>query len=174
MFFKEYLRKKALRKTRQTLDVKYLNIGDFKSVGFILPVNSEVLPEAINSMMYIMEHRGVEYKGLVLNIYDKKNVFKCDNDNIFLMDRDSMKYADIPDISKAGDFFKIEYDLLIDFSCVYSFTTDFLVKSTISHFRAGRLNYTDHPYDLVISNSDSTHRTYISSLIHYLSSIKAL
>jgi hypothetical protein len=174
MFFKEFLRRKALRKTRQNLDVRYLNIGDFKCVGFVLSVDSEIVPEAINNMISILEYRGVEYKGVILNLYDKNNVIKCDNDNIIVLERGDVNFIGIPDISKVNDFIEIEYDVLIDFSLTYSFVSDYIVKSTASHFRIGRMNYTDHPYDFVISNDDVSHRTYISSLIHYLSSIKAL
>ncbi len=174
MFFKEFLQKKALKKARQNLDVRYLDIGDFKSVGFVLSVDTEIVPEAINNMISILEHRGVEYKGLVLNLNNKNNVFDCDNENIIVLGKGGINFAGIPDISKVNDFIKIEYDLLIDFSLDYSFAADYIVKSTASHFRIGRINYPDHPYDFVISNKDVSHRTYISSLIHYLSSIKAL
>lgn len=175
MFFKEYIQKKALKKIDNERVSVYRSLNEIKSVGFIFSFEEENILESIKSFIEILDSRSVKFSAIGINRLKHPYPKEMLDYRITLLNRCDLNYAGVPYYNLIEQFIDNNYNLYIDFSTNYNFTSDYITRLSKSSFIIGRVNYQDNPYDLILdTNTDGAHRSYLNSIIHYLSSIRSI
>lgn len=175
MFLKEYIQKKTLKKINVRRVSKYRSLQEITSVALLFNFEEENILDTIKRLIEILEKRSIKFMALGIN--NDKNPYptKILDHRIKILNRKDFKYADVPNRSLIETFLDNYFDLYIDFGSKYFFPNDFISHSSKAAFKIGRLNYKNNPYDLVLDNfKQGTARSYLNSLIHYLSSITSI
>lgn len=173
MFLKEHIQKISLNKIKLRRTPKYLSIQEVTSVGLLFNFEEDNILETIRRAIAILDRRSI--KVMALGVYIDKNSLPTENldSRIKILDKKDFKYANVPDKASIAHFLVEKFDLYIDFTTKDFFPNIFISNAAQATFKIGRQNYKGDPFDLVLDNfKNGTSRSYLNSLIHYLSSIK--
>ncbi len=175
MFFIHTLQKRNLRNIHPERDVRFMSVDQAKNICFVFDLNEEAISDVIKRITKLMQDKRINYKGLAINL--SKNHFSeqtldC---QIQVITKNDLSRIGTPDPRVIEKVISENADLFIDFCPTYSYTHDYIARSSKATFKVGRLNYDNNPYDLVIgSNKEdgSSPKDFLKHLFHYLSSIK--
>lgn len=173
MFLKEYIQKISLNKIKLKRTPKYLTIKEVTSVGLLFNFDQANILETINRVIAILDRRSI--KVMAIGVHNDKNSPPAENldSRIKILNKKDLKYANVPDKASIAHFLVEKFDLYIDFTTKDFFPNVFISNAAQATFKIGRQNYKGDPFDLVLDNfKNGTSRSYLNSLIHYLSSIK--
>ncbi len=175
MFLKEYIQKKALKSIHNRRVSKYTSLKEISSVSILFNFDEENILETIKRLIEILDNRSIKFLALAINT--DKHLFPNEflDHRIKVINKSNIKYADVPDRSSVASLLDKDFDLFIDFGSKYFFVNDYIARASRASFKIGRLNYKNNPYDLVLDNfKHGTSRSFLNSLIHYLSSITSV
>ncbi len=174
MFLKESIQKNRLKKIDLKRVPQYKSLQEITSVGFLFNFEEDNILDTIKRLTQILDIRSIKFMALGINY--EKNSYPTNilDHRIKVINKKNLKYANVPDSSLITEFLEKEFDLYIDFGSKYFFPNDFISHSSKATFKIGRLNYKGNPFDLILDNfKQGTPRSYLNSLIHYLSSIRS-
>lgn len=175
MFLKEYIQNKALKSINNRRVTKYKSLQEISSVALLFNFDEENIFETLKRLIEILDNRAIKFGGLGIN--NSKHPYPTEmlDHRIKVVNKSDLKYADVPVRSSVSFILDKEFDLFIDFGSKYFFANYYIAHSSKATFKIGRLNYKNNPYDLVLDNfKHGTARSYLNSLIHYLSSIESV
>lgn len=173
MFFKKKLQKRALERLPQRGASCFTPFSKADSVVFIFDPDETGIEEAVCHLEEILKGRGIRWRGVILDKGNNKGVeFSNKTDFILLSKRDLGFYGMPRNIDKLFPA-DSEYDLLLDFSIDYEFTSSFISRFISAKFKIGRYcSGDDSPFDFITKTSDPTPLNFLKQTIHYLESIK--
>lgn len=175
MFLKEYIQKNTLKKINNTRISKYMALQEITSVGFLFNFDEDTILETVKKLIEIMDSRSIKFMALGINNERQSYPSEILDHRIKILNRKDFTYAQVPNRDSISVFLDKEFDLFVDFGSKYFFPNDFISHSSKATFKIGRLNYAGNPFDLVLDNfKQGTARSFLNSLIHYLSSIKSV
>lgn len=175
MFLKEYIQKKSLKKLHINRVSKYMSLQEISSVSLLFNFEEADILETIKRLIEILDNRSIKFMAMGINNEKQEYPTHILDQRIKVLNRKDLKYANVPDRSSIAPFLDKEFDLFIDFGSNYFFPNDYISHASKATFKIGRLNYKENPYDLVLDNfKHGTARSFLNSLIHYLSSITSI
>ncbi|MDP3436125.1 MAG: hypothetical protein Q8S04_02670 [Bacteroidales bacterium] len=175
MLFKEARRKKALKEVDNERFIRYYALPEVKSLGFLFNINDENILDTIKRLIEIIDSRSIKFSAIAIN--DSKHPYPKEylDHRIILFNKTDFNSIGIPKSNYFDEFSEQIFNLYIDFSCSYSFTCDYISRRSKASFKVGRLHYQNSPFDLVLDNiQENSSRSFLNSIIHYLSSIKSV
>jgi len=176
MLFTQKFQKKTLDKIVTWRKVKFISLKEVKKIIFIFDVAEDDSLDAVKFLSSYAKDNKIECYGLAIYLGKDNSAETILDHGIKLITKKDISKTGIPDPELVTRFLTEPSDLLIDFSRNYSFTHHYLVLSSISTFKIGRLNFDGNPYDLIITNYDDGNSAvgYIKKVFHYLNTIKPL
>ena len=172
MFLKDRYRKQALSKFKtDTREAKFLSIDEIKSIGYILSLPQNNVSAIVKELSAITKMYEVDIFGLTMDM-SKKLEESIISSRVTPLIREDFNFYGLPDHLVMKPFISKHYDLLIDFSSGYNFSTDYISRYVDAIFKIGKLDYKNNPYDFIIKmrNGDDN-IAYLKTIIQYLSSI---
>ncbi len=176
MFFIHSLQKRVLRKIQPERDVRFMSVERAKNVCFVFDLSEEGISDVIKRITKLMQDKRINYKGLAINLTNNHSSELALDCQIQVMTKKDLSYIGTPDPRMIERVTSDTADLFIDFNSTYSYTNDYIARSSMATFKVGRLNYENNPFDLVIGsngNVTSSPKEFLKHLFHYLSSIKS-
>lgn len=174
MFFKNKFQKKALDKLPKREGAPcFLSFNEAKTVIFIFDLEEDKIIEAVAFLENMLNNIGAEWKGVAFQKNSKSvNVFKNRNGYSVITDKD-LNYYGAPKFPEKFLPVDIDYDILIDFSKSFDFTTNFVSSLVSARFKIGRYSLgDDSPYDFVAKTSEVAPLAFLKKAIHYVESLK--
>ncbi len=175
MLFKETRRKKALKEVDNERFIKYYALPEVRSLGFLFNINDNDILDTIKRLIEIIDSRSIKFSAIAIN--DSKHPYPKEylDHRIIIINKSDFNCIGIPKTNFIEEFTDQNFNLYIDFSCLYSFTCDYISKRSRASFKVGRIHYLNTPFDLVLDNlKEESSRGFLNSIIHYLSSIKSV
>jgi len=152
-------------------DAKFLYLSEVRSICYLLPLPQNDVLGTIRELNIVAKENGIELYGLAVST-SKETREPIVSAGVTFLTRDDFNFYGLPAPGKARQFTSISYDLLIDFSLDYDFSTDYLLRVTDARFKVGRANYNDNPYDLIVEvENRGDNIAFIKSIFKYISSI---
>lgn len=175
MFFIHTLQRRALGKIVTEREVKFMPIENVKNIGFVFDIGEDKIFESVKYLTSFLNDKKIDYKGLAINLTKNKFPDFVLGHQIQLITRKDVSFIGTPNPQLIEKFIKEKIDLYIDFCSSYSYTHDFIARSSIATFKVGHSNNNNHPFDLVIGNNsiENSPLYYIKQVIHYLTAIKS-
>jgi len=172
MFLKDRYRKRALSKFKlETRDAKFLSIGEIKSMGYIISLPQNNVSAIVKELSAIAKEYDMDIFGLTIDM-SKKLEGAIISTKVTSLIREDFNFYGLPDHLVMKPFVNKHYDLFIDFSSKYDFSTDYISKYVDSRFKIGKFNYDGNPYDFIIEMKNiEDNVAFLKSIIQYLSSI---
>jgi len=175
MLFKETRRKKALKAVDNERFIKYYSLPEVKSLGFLFNINDENIFDTIKRLIEIIDSRSIKFSAIAIN--DSKYPYPKEylDHRIIIINKADFNYIGIPKSNYVEEFSEHNFNLYVDFSSSYNFTCDYISRRSKASFKVGRLHYKNSPFDLILDNlKEESSRSFLNSIIHYLSSIKSV
>ncbi len=186
-FIKEYVRNKALRDNKLSVNRKFLNIRDVNFIGFIFGVSSVKDVEELHRIAAFLNGSGISYSGLVVEI--KRGIFvkagmgdgeSIDNPiagvaGVTFIENDYINWVGVATSAKIDDFLKKEFDLFISFNGAGNFTLDYITRFVKAGFIAGMCNSRYNTCTLLLEGDGRTvlePAQYLKQIFHYLNVIE--
>jgi hypothetical protein len=176
MFFIHKLQKRALSKILTDRKVEFMPLENVKSVCFIFDIEEERIFEAIKFLTDMLRSKNINYRGLAINLKNKVFPDLVLDYQIRLINKKDISFIGTPNYNLINKFVNEKTDLFIDLSSEYCYTHDFIARSSLASFKVGRLNYSNHPYDLQIESKSiekSAPIDFLKQVFHYLTKIKS-
>ncbi|MEN6619292.1 MAG: hypothetical protein ABFC28_07350 [Rikenellaceae bacterium] len=176
MFFIHALQKRVLSRIRPYRDVKFMPLENVRSICFIFDMREEKIFEVVKRITSLMQDKKINYRGLAINLTKNHSSELALDCQVQVLTKDDLSIIGTPDLKIIEKVISGNADLFIDLSSTYSYTHDYISRSSLATFKIGRLNYPNNPFDLVIgSNGETTSSPmdFLKHLFHYLTSIKS-
>ncbi|MFA5850063.1 MAG: hypothetical protein WC833_09280 [Bacteroidales bacterium] len=176
MFFIHSIQKRILHKIHPERDVRFMSVDQARNICFVFDINEEEIFDVVKRITRLMQDKKINYKGLAINLTKNHFSEQALDCQIQVITKKDLSRIGTPDPRIIEKVISENADLFIDFSSSYSYTHDYIARSSKATFKVGRLNYDNNPYDLVIGNNGedaSSPMDFLKHLFHYLSSIKS-
>lgn len=146
-----------------------------KNICFVFDIGEDKIFEAVKYLTSLLQDKKIKYSGLAVNLTKHNFPDLVLDHNIQLLTKKEVSYIGTPDPDVIETVTGDKTDLFIDLSAAYSYTHDFIARSSRATFKVGRFNYINNPFDLVIGNNGETTSPldYIKQVFFYLTSIKS-
>ena len=172
MFLQDKYRKKALSKFKaERQDAQFLSIDEIKSIGYILHLPQKNVSAIVKELSATSKKYEIDIFGLTIDM-SKKLEGSIISSKVTPLLKDDFNFYGLPDHLVMKPFIGKHYDLFIDFSSEYDFSTDYIARYVDARFKVGKFNYEDNPYDFIIEMKHAEDNiAFLNLIIQYLSAI---
>ncbi len=172
MFFKKKMQNRVIERLAKRLSSEFMPIGSARKVIFLIESDTENVELAADYLTDLLKKRGIEWVGIVVERANKKSMDFSEKEGYIIVRHKDLSYFGLPRGLDKMDEIKNRYDILIDFSEQYDFTSLYISLVIDAKFKVGRYSGDDSPYDFVARAEDNSSLQYIKQVVHYLESIK--
>lgn len=173
MFFKQTLQKRLISRLTKERKVKFISFSDARRVGFIFQNNIDGNFEEIEKFIAFLLEKHITFYGIAIFNIKQKNKTSFKNERVIQLESVDLKYSGVPKSHKIANFIKNEFDILIDFTPEYNFTSHYLSVISKAQFKIGRYSFENTPYDFVLEQSENKNiDDFMKRLLFYFNSIR--
>ena len=172
MFFKKKMQNRVIERLAKRLSSEFVPFDSARKVIFLLESDTENVELAADYLTDLLKKRGVEWIGIVVERANKKSVDFSQKEGYIIIRHKDLTYFGLPSGVDKMDEIKNRYDILIDLSEQYDFTSFYISLLIDARFKVGRYSGESSPYDFIAQAEDSSSIQYIKQVVRYLESIK--
>ena len=174
IYFKNKARTKAITGARKSLKRKmgFSNFDTIKTVGVIVHYQLDIENAAINKILAYFKEKGIKVDILVYYPDKKLPANVNAREGMVLFAEGDSNWFGKPNKPEINDFINKEFGLLIDLSLKHIFSLQYIIESSKSAFKVGRISYDDSPYDFVLLGDENNDSKYVDDLFNYLAKIE--
>lgn len=157
--FKNFFRRKALRKHMSDLKSGFVPLQEIKQTAVILDVEDPAYNECKNAIYSFFKSNGIKVEIYYFDFrkLDKEELLLTSIPNTII--RKDLNWYDMPALEKIESLRQQEtgrYDLLISLIPYECFPLEFIMKVTTARFKVGIAQLEGKPYDMVVSSAEQT------------------
>lgn len=174
MFFRNTLRKKALKHAAQQRSVSFRSFPMAAKVAFCFSYNEDGIEQSVLSFIEFLRNNNISFSGIGTAVgKTKKQIIHLD-ENISIIRKFDCNFYGLPAHHKTSKLFVNSFDIFVDFNCQESFLQEYIALKTQSVFKIGRIVTEHTPYDLVLEQGEGggSSSAYLNQLFHYMDKIK--
>jgi len=173
MLFKKRLQNRAVKRLKKRAPSNFMPIGNAHRVAFILESDEEGIEESVDYLVKELIDRGIKWIGMVVERHNKRSVDFSHRGDFIIIRNTDLTYYGLPKSIDKIEQLNEKFDILIDISANYEFTTHYISRYIDATFKVGRYSSeSDSAYDFIAKAADDNPLQYIKQVIHYLESIK--
>ena len=175
-FFRKQALNRAIRSRTISREVRYTSLSDAKYIGFIMDLEDSSIEESVSVLLNFCKSHHIKYSGVALDLgaTSRNSLSASSNPYIQTIYKEEINKSGLLENSDLlNDFIRDQFDVLIDFTTTYTPLLQYLVATSVAHFKTGSNRKIAQYYDFMLSNDETDNRVvFINEMVKYLTSIK--
>ena len=175
-FFRKQALQRAIRSRIISREIKYTSLSDAKYIGFIIDLEDGLIEESVSVLLNFCKKNRIKYSGVALDLgaTSRNSLSASSNPYIQTIYKEEVNKGGLLENSDLlNDFIRDQFDILIDFTTIYTPLLHYLVSTSVAHFKTGSNRGVAQYYDFMLSNDKTDNRVvFINEMIKYLTSIQ--
>ena len=173
MFFKKRLQSRVLERLEKRASSIFVPLQNAKKIIFLIESDEDLIENSADFLIVALEERGIQWQCVVIDKGGKKSVDFSQKERFLSLTLKDLNFFGLPKGLSSIEEFKYEYDILIDMSAQFDFTSNYLSRYINAKFKVGRYsNGDDSSYDFIAKTTDNSSLQFVKQVIFYLESIK--
>lgn len=173
MFLQQFFRKRALKKIKESRDVRYLSLDQINNIIVVYSPSDSGSKEIPNLVSSICAKHNIRYKIVAICKSEREKLPHPPPAAIPCLDKRKFNYGGVPKKELVESLVEEKFDLLIDMSQTHIFANYYMASAIDANFKVGRVKLEDTPFDLTLLDKANTPEGFLKTLFHYLSTINS-
>ena len=172
MFFKKKMQSRVIERLEKRFSSEFIPLRSARKIILLMESDAENIDQALDYTTSLLKERGIEWVSVVVERANKRSHDFSQKEGCVLIKQKDTTYFGLPKgLDKINEINTV-YDILIDFTEEYDFTSFYISLVVEAKFKVGRYTSESTPYDFIARAEDNSAIQYVKQVVHYLESIK--